>query len=177
MTLKVAELWEAEGRAVWQTKATCALLSATGSFHDPEGTQPWAWHTVGLLGWKLPLLFLGNLGRTRLTLKDPGRCPQRNGLCGCRPGLLAGWANRRWPLGHPPCRPATLDRGLSQCVGSPARGSGGCRHPVPWGLVRFPGHHALSVCVILGACGPWAHQGLGRASAGYTNTSPPSSGL
>lgn len=110
---KVRRVIRGRGKGCWADKSySCPSVT----LHDTKGIQPWSWHTVGLLGWKIRLLFLGRSWRTSFIIKELGQCTQLKGLCGCSPGLLPGWANWKRPLGGSPCRPHYLgQRSLSVC--------------------------------------------------------------
>ena len=142
----------------------------------------------GLWGWKLPSLCLGSQGPSASSPgngigvpsgKDAVNITGPERLRRTTPSLMGelGEAIQALPL-HPPlpCTevffPEHRDPGRESGVGV----GSGVRACCSWGITSPPGHHALSLCVILGARGSWAHWGLVWAAAGYTNTRRPSGG-
>ena len=166
-------------------KLSMSLLPPLGSLDDMARTKP-GLGRLGFGGWKLPSLCLGNQGPPA---SSPGN---RIGVPSGKGAVNVTWPERlrrttaslmgelgeaiqALPL-HPPlpCTevflPAHRDPGRGSGVGV---GSGvSCSR----GIASPPGHHALSLCVILGARRSWAQWGLGWVAAGYTNARRASGG-
>lgn len=65
-----------------QKEGLCGRQSSPtthGILYDTEDTQPWAWRSVGLFGWKSPFPFLGKLAG-QLYLQGTGLVPAERAL-------------------------------------------------------------------------------------------------